>query len=247
MLGHLHEIFAGLQKLLGKGAREYRVGIVIVIGKAIERGLAGTCRKHRKHAFRQLRHRRKAATTGHRPRARPLERIVAAGIEHQDRGARLLVLQTLDDAIGEHGSVTHQFFLAFGGCRHVDRQQEILPRNFKAMAGVKEKRSIARLNCMIEGEQRFAESLSRLVFRHHDGEAELLERLAHGAGIVDRLLQLRHVFIIVIADDQRHALGRLCRRDDRGRERKRQRRHRKSQPHQPPHRDPAPVENAVVS
>jgi hypothetical protein len=115
------------------------------------------------------------------------------------------------------------------------------------MAGVEEKRGVARLNRMIEGEQRFAEGLSGLVFGHHHGEAELLERLAHGAGIVDRFLQLRHILIIVVADDQRHALGRLRRGNENGGERKSQRRHRKSQPYQPPHRDPAPAENALVS
>ena len=98
-----------------------------------------------------------------------------------------------------------------------------------------------------KGEQRFTESLPGLVFRHHDGEAELLERLAHGAGIVDRFLQLRHVLVIVVADDQRHALGRLSRGNDKGGKRKAQRRHRQSQPYQLPHRGPAPAENALVS
>ena len=93
VLGDLHEILAGLQQFLGEGAGEYRIGIVVVVGETIERGLARACRKHRKHALRQLRHRRETAATGHRARACPFERIVAAGIEHQDRGAHLLVLQ----------------------------------------------------------------------------------------------------------------------------------------------------------
>ncbi len=36
-------------------------------------------------------------------------------------------------------------------------------------------------------------------------EAELLQRIAHGAGVVDRLLQLGHVLVVVVADHQRDA------------------------------------------
>ena len=74
-----------------------------------------------------------------------LERIVAAGVEHQDRGAHILVLQPLDDAVGEHGGVAHQLFLAFARRRHVGRQQEVLAGDLKAVAGIEEERGIAGL------------------------------------------------------------------------------------------------------
>ena len=147
--------------------------------------------------------------------ARALERIVAAGIEHQDRGAHLLVLQPLDDAVGEHRGVAHQFFLALARRRHIGRQQEILAGDFKAVAGIEEERGIAGLHRVVERQQGLAESLPGLVLRHHHGKAELLERVAHGAGVVDRLLQLGHVLVIVVADHQRDALFRLRRRGSR--------------------------------
>jgi hypothetical protein len=56
MLRHLHEVLAGLQQLLGKRAREHRIGIGIVLRQTIERGPAGPA-ENREHAFRQLRHR----------------------------------------------------------------------------------------------------------------------------------------------------------------------------------------------
>ena len=206
VLRDLDEVLAGLQQLLGEGAREHRIGIGVVVGEPVERGLPRPGREDREHAFRQLRHRREPAAAGDRARARALERIVAAGIEHQDRGAHLLVLQPLDDAVGEHRGVAHQLFLAFGRRRHVGRQQEILAGDLKAVAGIEEERGVAGLDRLVEGEQRLAERLPVLVLRHHHGEAELLERIAHGAGVVDRLLQLRHVLVVVVADHERDAL-----------------------------------------
>ena len=153
-----------------------------------------------------MRHRRKPAAAGDGAGAGTLERIVAAGIEHQDRGAHLLVLQPLDDAVGENRGVAHQFFLAFGRGRHVGRQQEILPGDLKAVAGIEEERGIAGLDRLVERQQRLAERLPGLVLRDHHGKAELLERIAHGAGVVDRLLQLRNVLVVVVADHQRDAL-----------------------------------------
>ena len=135
-----------------------------------------------------------------------LERIVAAGIEHQDRGAHVLVLQPLDDAVGEHRGVAHQFFLAFACRRHVGRQQEILSGDLEAVAGIEEERGVAGLDGCVERQQRLAERLPGLVLRHHHGKPELLQRIAHGAGVVDRLLQLGDVLVVVVADHQRDAL-----------------------------------------
>ena len=209
-LRNLNEVDAGLRQLLGKGARENRIGIVVIVREPVERSLPRSGREHREYALGQLRHRRKAAAAGHRAGARALERVVAAGVEHQNGGAHFLVLQSLDDAVGENGSVAHQLFLALGRSGNVGRQQEILPGNFKPVAGVEEERGVARPDRPVEREQRLAERLPVLVFRHHDAETELLQCIAHGAGVVDRLLQLRDVPVVVIADNERDALFRLC-------------------------------------
>ena len=205
-LRHLHEVLAGLQQLLGEGAREHRIGIGIVVGETIERGLAGTGGEHREHAFGQLHHRREAAAAGDGARAGAFERIVAAGVEHQDRGPRLLVLQALDDAVGQDRGIAHQLFLPFGRRRHVGRQQIVLARDLEAVAGIEEERGVAGLDRPVESEQRLGEFLPALVLGDHHREAELLQRIAHGAGIVDRLVQLRHVPVFVVADHERDAL-----------------------------------------
>ena len=171
-LRDLNEVRAGLRDLLGEGAREHRIGIGVVIGEPVERGLPRPGREDREHAFRQLRHRRKTAAAGNRTRAGAFERIIAAGIEHQDGGAHLPVLQPLDDAVGEDRGVAHQLFLALGRCRHVGRQQEILAGDFKAVAGEEKERGVAGIDRLVEGQQRLAERLPVLVFRHHHREAE---------------------------------------------------------------------------
>ena len=70
-----------------------------------------------------------------------------------------LVLQPLDDAVGENGGVAHQFFLSLGRRRHIGRQQEILAGDLKAVAGKEEERGVALLDRLVEGEQRLAEGL----------------------------------------------------------------------------------------
>ena len=208
-LRDLDQVRAGLRELLGEGSREHRIGIVVIVGETIERGLPGARRKDREHAFGQLRHRREAAAAGDRTGALAFERIVAAGIEHQDRGAHLLVLHALDDAVGEDRSVAHQFFLPLGRGRHVGRKQKVLPGDLEAVAGIEEERGVARPDRLVERQQRLAERGPRLVLRDHHGKAELLQRIAHGAGVVDRLLQFRNVPVIVVADHQRDALFRM--------------------------------------
>ena len=214
-LRDLHQVLAGLQQLFREGPREHRIRIGVIIRQAVERGLPGTRGKHREHPFRQLCHRRKPAAAGDRAGARPFERIVAAGVEHQDRGAHLLVLQTFDDAIGKYRRVAHQFFLAFGRRRHVGRQQEILAGDFKTVPGVEEERGVARPDRLVERQQCLGKRLPVLVLRDHHGKPELLQRIAHGAGVVDRLLQLRDVSVIVVADDERDALFSMRRRCER--------------------------------
>jgi len=214
-LRDLNEVHTRLRQLLGEGSREHRIGIAVIVGEPVERRLPRPRREDREHAFRQLRHRRQAAAAGDRTRAGTFERIVAAGIEHQDGGAHLAVLQPLDDAVGEHRGIAHQFLLPLGRRRHVGRQQKVLPGNLKTVAGIEEERGVAGLDGVVERQQRLAERLPVLVFRHHHRESELLQRIAHGAGIVDRLLQLGHVPVVVVADHERDALLGLGRRGGR--------------------------------
>ena len=77
------------------------------------------------------------------------------------------------------------------------------------MTRIEEERGVAGLNGVVECKQGLAEGLPRLVLRNHHGKAELLQRIAHGAGVVYRLLQLRNILVIVIADHQRDALFRM--------------------------------------
>ena len=206
-LRHLHHVVAGLQQLLGEHPREHRIRIGVALRQPVQRGLAGAGGKHREHAFRQRRHRRQPAAAGERAGAGALERIVAAGVEHQDRGPHAAVLQPLDDAVGQHRGVAHQLFLARGRRRHVGRQQIVLAGDLEPVAGEEEERGVAGIERCVERQQALAKTLPRLVLRHHHLEAELLQRIAHGAGVVHRLLQFRDMAIVVVADQQRDALG----------------------------------------
>ncbi len=158
-----------------------------------------------------MRHRRETTAAGDGARSTSLERIVAAGIEHKDGGAHLLVLQPLDDAVGQDRCVAHQFFLTLSCRRHIGRQQEILPRNLEAMTRIEEERGVARFNGVVECQQGLAEGLPRLVLRNHHGKTELPERVAHGPGVIHRLLQLGNVLVIIVADHQRDTLFRVRR------------------------------------
>jgi hypothetical protein len=73
------------------------------------------------------------------------------------------------------------------------------------VAGVEKERGIAGFYRLVERQQGLAERLPGLVLRHHDGKAELLQGIAHGAGVVDRLLQFWNVLVVLIADDKRDA------------------------------------------
>jgi hypothetical protein len=103
----------------------------------------------------------------------------------------------------------HQFFLTLGRRGHIGRQQEILPRNLETMTRIEEERGVARLNGVVECQQGLAETLPRLVLRNHHRKTELPEGVAHGPGVVYRLVQLRNVLVIVVADHQRDALFRV--------------------------------------
>ena len=79
------------------------------------------------------------------------------------------------------------------------------------MPRIEEERSVAGLNRVVERQQGLAEGLPRLVLRNHHGKTELLQRIAHGPGVVHRLLQLGNILVIIVADHQRDALFRVRR------------------------------------
>ena len=79
------------------------------------------------------------------------------------------------------------------------------------MAGKEEERSVALFQLGLEGQQRLAETLPRLVLGNHHVEAELLQHLAHGTGVIDGFLQFGDVAIIVVADHEGDALLGPCR------------------------------------
>ena len=79
------------------------------------------------------------------------------------------------------------------------------------MTRIEEERGIARLNGVVECQQGLAEGLPRLVLRNHHGKTELPERVAHGPGVIHRLLQLGNVLVIIVADHQRDTLFRVRR------------------------------------
>ena len=87
-----------------------------------------------------------AAAAGHRAGATSFERIVGAGVEHENGGAHLIVLEALDDAVGEYGGIAHQFLLPLA----TGRQQEVLPGDFKTVTGVEKERNVAGIHGRVE-------------------------------------------------------------------------------------------------
>ena len=105
------------------------------------------------------------------------------------------------------GATLYRNLQALAGQRQaLDRQLQSLKTSERvAEAGLKVG-NIARVDLLLERQQRLAESLTRLIFSDHHREAELPQRLIHGAGIVDGFQKPRDVAIIVVADNQRDAL-----------------------------------------
>ena len=68
------------------------------------------------------------------------------------------------------------------------------------------------VECVVERQQRLRKLLPVQILHHHHLEAELLQHIAHPTRIVDRLLQFRHEFVIVVADHQRDTFLRVGRR-----------------------------------
>jgi hypothetical protein len=83
------------------------------------------------------------------------------------------------------------------------------------VAGIEEERGIAGIDRPVECQKRLGKRLPALVLRDHHVEAELFQRIAHGAGVVNGLLQFGDVFVVVVADHERDAffgMGRACKR-----------------------------------
>ena len=174
-LGDLHQRLAGLLQFAEKGAREDRVRIVVAVGQAVERLLLGPGRHQHEHAFGRV-DAGEAARAGKRARAGAGERVVATGVENQDRDAGAALPDAVDDALDREGRIAHEVELVGLGRRHVGRQEVIGAADLEAVAGVEEERPVAGADIGIEGDQRPAHRALVDVLDPADDEAEALER-----------------------------------------------------------------------
>ena len=146
--------------------------------------------------------------------ARPLERIVAAGVEHEHRRAGAAPLQPVDDPVGWKRGIADQFFLSFADLRDVRRQQVVLAADLEAVSSEEEQRDVARLDRLVESEQGLAHGTARLVLGENHREAEPAQCGADRTRVVDGGLQPWNVLIGVIADQQGNALLRVSGRGE---------------------------------
>ena len=133
------------------------------------------------------------------------ERIVAAGVEHDD-GDRNRVLETVEN-IGERNEL-----LAGPVERRqigIDRDKEVLAARLDSMAGIIEDRDV-RLGSVLDEIFKVARKAPGLAVRRHFGlEAELVEQFLDRARIILRVGERRQMFVGGISDDERDALQRL--------------------------------------
>ena len=182
-------------------------------GQPVERGLLGASGEHDEYALGR-RHRSEPAAAPEPAPARPLERIVAAGVEHEHRSAGAAPLQPVDDPVGWKRGIADQFFLSFADLRDVRRQQVVLAADLEAVSSEEEQRDVARLDRLVESEQGLAHGTARLVLGENHREAEPAQCGADRTRVVDGGLQPWNVLIGVIADQQGNALLRVSGRGE---------------------------------
>ena len=108
--------------------------------------------------------------------------------------------------------VAHPDFLALAWQRNVGGQQIIRARQRHAVSGKEHERDVAGFDGAREPHDVIDDLCAVEILAADHVEAELLQRAAHGAGIVDGLLQLPvggKIGIAVVADDQRDAVLRF--------------------------------------
>ncbi len=173
---------------------EHGVPGLFADGELIERGLLRAGGIDDEHALGRS-HRGQSRTPLEPASALPLERIVAARIEHEDHRARAARQQSFDHSFHQERSIAHQLFLPFADIRNVGRQQVVLAADLEAVPREEEERDVAGLDRLVEGEQRFAHGATRPVFGHGDRKADLAQAGADRARVVHGGLQLWNAFI----------------------------------------------------
>ncbi len=134
-LGDLNERQSRRRQFVSEVAGEHGIRTGVIVGKPVERGLLGAGGEQHKDALVDRCHGRKPSGAGDTARAAwPVERVVPAGIEHQDRGPHAVLLQDLDDALRRKRGITHQLVLTFHRRRHIDREEKVLASHLETVA-----------------------------------------------------------------------------------------------------------------
>ena len=161
----------------------------IVIRRAVRRG-----RERDQRPFAGL-HRRESA----RPAAAGAERIVPAGVEHDDRQPRAGSRQSIDDAARRVGLVLRVRLVLRV---EIDGHEIVLVLDLDAVPRVVHHRDVAAMQLTDEAVDPFVQLLERDLGREIDGEPVLLQGRSHRPGVVDGVFQ-RHRGIAVVADHER--------------------------------------------
>src|SRR5262245_17647454 len=152
-LGNLHQSQLRRRHLADEIASEYGVWVRVRLTEPIERRLFCAGGIHHEHPF-GWRDGRETAGPLNRTRARSLERVVATGVEDEDRDASPACLQTVDNAFHAKRRVAHELLLPFGGRGDVGGEKVVLPMDFEAMTSEEEQRRVTELYCPVEGQKR---------------------------------------------------------------------------------------------
>ena len=137
----------------------------------------------------------------------PVERIVAAGIEHQHRRRGALLAEPRRKVVGEEGFVLDDFFLARRRFRNIDRQQVVAAIDGEAVAGIEHDDDVVLFDAVFEFDDGAAHRPAADVFGLHHLEAERLQPRRHRARVVAGFGEIGDVVIAVVADDEGDAAG----------------------------------------
>ena len=195
-------------QLFGEYPREDRIMGGVAAAEPIQRRLADAGGIQREDPARRL-------GIGEPPRVADRaaggarERIVAAGIDHQQRDANRARLQFCDQIGLGQRSAAHARFGAFGHGRDIARDQVIDARNRYAVSGKEQRRGVARLQPRGELGELVDHRLAAKIGADDDLETERPQRSRDRGGVVGGLLELPvggQIGIEVVADGKRDAL-----------------------------------------
>ncbi|GBF27150.1 hypothetical protein MnTg02_02196 [bacterium MnTg02] len=165
-----------------------------------------TCRIHDERALRR-RYAAKAPGAAKALGPFPLERIVAAGIQHQDVNPAATVADHIHHPIGPNRLRHDERFLTRLGIGDVCWQEIIAAIDLNAVAREKEQRRIALFNPGGKLQQLAVHSSTVQVLGAENFKSEIPERIPDGLGIVHRLLEIGNIFVIIVANDERQPFG----------------------------------------